>query len=54
MPAFNSVRVDCPVCGEAIEVPLAATTGEADGNTLPVTLIPDLTPITVHAAEHAE
>jgi len=51
--ALNSVTVDCPACGQPIHVPLTATTGEADGNTVPVTITPDLAPISAHAATHA-
>jgi hypothetical protein len=52
--ALNSVHIDCPACGETINIPLQAVCGEPDGNTVPITLTPDLTPITAHAAQHRE
>lgn len=52
MAALEPLQLDCPACGEPIEIPLALTIGEPDGNTLPVTLTPDLAPITEHAAKH--
>lgn len=54
MASLNSVRVDCPACGQTINVPITVVTGAPDGNKLPVTLTPDLAPITAHAAEHRE
>jgi hypothetical protein len=52
--ALNSVQVGCPTCGETITIPLEAVFGEAESNRLPVTLTPDLAPITIHAATHQE
>lgn len=54
MAALKPLTVECPACGMPIETPLALTSGEPNGNTLPVTLTPDLTPIANHAASHAE
>lgn len=54
MAAMRPLIVECPACGDPIEIPLALTIAEPDGNTVPVTLNPDLTPITAHAAQHRE
>lgn len=54
MAALNAVSVDCPTCGQTINVPITAVAGAPDGTMLPVTITPDLTPISAHAAEHQE
>jgi len=47
------VEVPCPACGDSISVPITLTTGEAHDGRLPVTLAPDLSPVSDHVEQHA-
>jgi len=50
--ALGTTLVECPLCGQAIEVSLHANVGKAVGDHVELTVTANAEPLKIHAATH--
>lgn len=52
MAAMEPLLIPCPACGEPITIPLSATPGEREGDTVTVGISADPGPVREHIDQH--
>lgn len=55
MSAVSTKRIDCPVCGEVLEIPLVFRDRVDDANNcLNITITPEMSAVRDHAEKHRQ